>query len=72
MILEEMTDSSLAVLSRYALHQVEAGRDRLEKAVGKGDLPLAYQTQGAIEEMRHIVAIAKSILHGRAKGQSHG
>jgi len=65
--LESFTDTNLAHLVRYCEENIERRRNQLEEAVIKQDVNRTYVIAGAIEELRHMAATAKSELRSRSK-----
>lgn len=67
MSLSGFTDTNLAQLIRFMEETIEKRRNDLEQAVSQADLNKALRVQGSIEELRHVVAMAKSELRSRVK-----
>ena len=67
MSLSGFTDTNLAQLVRFLEETIEKRRNDLEKAVSGVDLNKALTVQGSLDELRHIVAMAKSELRSRTK-----
>ena len=69
MSLNGFTDTNLAQLVRFLEETIEKRRNDLEKAVSGANLNKAFAVQGSLDELRHIVAMAKSELRSRTKEQ---
>jgi hypothetical protein len=66
-MLSQFTDTNLAQLIRFLEENIEKRRNDLEKAVKGFDINRALSVQGSLDELRHIVAMAKSELRSRSK-----
>jgi len=66
-MLSQFTDTNLAQLVRFLEENIEKRRNDLEKAVKGFDINRALLVQGSLDELRHIVAMAKSELRSRSK-----
>jgi hypothetical protein len=66
-MLSQFTDTNLAQLVRFLEENIEKRRNDLEKAVKGFDINRAILVQGSLDELRHIVAMAKSELRSRSK-----
>jgi hypothetical protein len=69
-VLEEFSDTALAQLVRFADREIEKRRNQLEDVVASQNINKSYFLVGSIQELRHLTALANSILRSRAKGQS--